>query len=346
MVDELGAAPAALQMIGATDSQHMEDNSDWTRDGSVRRLSYEHPYEHPFLLGTPDKAVVKNLALFDAECGLWDVLVGDPPLRVEARAGGFIVLDGIMGITNEHLKLLAARAGTVALELECFETLRATVRDFVARVTRTILTRVEHRKRREVNLTDVAASLCYPSLEECLVFGSGRLSDVFKSRASQSGSTEPSDFESEQEATAMAERATVNVNLPEVLSDVVHREAEAQGDEEEDAEERYNPAAALAADDAEGAFINSLRLIKAVSRYSGPILPFTPFATLVFELGNDFKTGVRYGPAGLRLLCEACEAHVVRVIERADELADHRGSGVVSVNDIALACKTLSTSML
>eukprot|EP00035_Acanthoeca_spectabilis_P005906 m.118652 g.118652 ORF g.118652 m.118652 type:complete len:235 (+) comp13251_c0_seq1:956-1660(+) len=229
MVDELGAALAALQMIGATDSQHMEDNSDWTRDGSVRRLSYEHPYEHPFLLGTPDKAVVKNLALFDAECGLWDVLVGDPPLRVEARAGGFIVLDGIVGITNEHLKLLAARAGTVALELECFKTLRATVRDFV---TRTILTRVEHRKRREVNLTDVAASLCYPSHEECLVYGSGRLSDVFKSRASQPGTTESSDFESEQEAAAMAEHATVNVNLPEVLSDVVHREAEAIGGEE------------------------------------------------------------------------------------------------------------------
>ena len=92
-----------------------------------------------------------------------------------------------------------------------------------------------------------------------------------------------------------------------------------------------------AADDLDTNYARSLALIKDMQSSVTPVIPFRVFATMVFEVGQDYMTDLRWSPTAIRVLNEVAEGHLVTVLGKGLHCAAHRGATVLEPKDMQLA---------
>ncbi|KAK7089410.1 histone H3.3A-like [Littorina saxatilis] len=81
----------------------------------------------------------------------------------------------------------------------------------------------------------------------------------------------------------------------------------------------------------------ALREIRRYRKSTEPLIHWLPFHRLVREIGQDFKTDLRFQSAAIEALQEASESYLVGLFQDANLCAIHAGRVTIMPRDIQLA---------
>ena len=82
--------------------------------------------------------------------------------------------------------------------------------------------------------------------------------------------------------------------------------------------------------------MTALREIRFYQKDDQPIIEFRPFVRLVREIGQDFKSDLRWQAEAIKALCEASERLIVELMELANCAAIHAKRVTIMPKDIHL----------
>ena len=80
----------------------------------------------------------------------------------------------------------------------------------------------------------------------------------------------------------------------------------------------------------------ALREIRHYQKYEGPIVAFRPFIRIVREIGQDYKSDLRWQSSAIQMLQEATEKLAVEILELANYAAIHAKRITVQPKDLYL----------
>ena len=80
----------------------------------------------------------------------------------------------------------------------------------------------------------------------------------------------------------------------------------------------------------------ALREIRHYQKYEGPIIAFRPFIRIVREIGQDYKSDLRWQSSAIQMLQEATEKLAVEILELANYAAIHAKRIMVQPKDLYL----------
>ena len=80
----------------------------------------------------------------------------------------------------------------------------------------------------------------------------------------------------------------------------------------------------------------ALREIRHYQKYEGPIIAFRPFIRIVREIGQDYKSDLRWQSSAIQMLQEATEKLAVEILELANYAAIHAKRITVQPKDLYL----------
>eukprot|EP00035_Acanthoeca_spectabilis_P039421 m.62048 g.62048 ORF g.62048 m.62048 type:complete len:700 (-) comp9591_c0_seq2:150-2249(-) len=245
--------------------------------------------------------------------------------------------DSAAALKPHHFDLLAARAGVISLDPDCYPLLRESATAFLQGRLRLLdalkLRKISHGDS-TIGVVDVAATLDYGCCSVAMV-GTGRLREVYRTLA-----VRPVEEVWRWEVLAQEDRDRLTAALAE-QEEVFVASVEEVGENAAADEDVYDPTRELGPDDIEATYANSLALVRMMQKSGMPVLPFHPLATLVFELGSNYCTKTRYSMVGLRVLGAATEAYLVKLLVRANLVASNSGQGTVRASDLLLVKELL-----
>lgn len=230
-----------------------------------------------------------------------------------------VIRDAIQGITKPAITRIANRAGCKRLSGLIYEETRGIAKVRMEKIIKAAVIYTENARRQTVKESDVSAALAD--------IGDGAA--WIKPRKKKSGRRllQGGAFRMDDEARM---RAAAFYNDPALLDEdpdprVLERHGLMPADGGVRRRHRYKPGTV------------ALRNIRREQKRTNLMIPRQSFNRIVREIGQEYKSDLRYSDSGLELIQMAVEHYLVKLFEEANLLAIHARRQTVQPNDLQAA---------